>query len=92
MLFVLPRVAVDNLMPVNWARPTLLRPQPPIQTGSQMIIYISAVAGLCTLVVLWAIGLNADVGGLIALGMLFLGVVAHMAAGMMSGEKEEGPS
>jgi hypothetical protein len=54
-----------------------------------MIIYISAVAGLCTLVVLWAIGLNADVGGLIALGMLFLGVVAHMVAGMISPSDEE---
>jgi hypothetical protein len=54
-----------------------------------MIIYISAVAGLCTLVVLWAIGLNADVGGLIALGMLFLGVLVHMGTRMLSARDKE---
>jgi hypothetical protein len=43
-----------------------------------MIVYIAAVTGMCTLVVTWAIGLNADVGGLIALGMLCLGILAQM--------------
>jgi hypothetical protein len=52
-----------------------------------MIIYIAAVAGVCTLVVLWAIGLNADTAGLVALGMLFLGVLGHMVAGMVRSEK-----
>ena len=52
-----------------------------------MIIYIAAVAGVCTFVVLWATGLNADVGGLIALGMLLLGVLGQMVAGMLSSEK-----
>jgi hypothetical protein len=54
-----------------------------------MIVYIAAVAGLCTLVVLWATGLNADVAGLVALGMLFLGVLGQMAAGWRSTDKEE---
>jgi len=43
-----------------------------------MIVYIAAVTGVCTLVVTWAIGLNADVGGLIALAMLGLGILAQM--------------
>jgi hypothetical protein len=90
MRFVLPRVAVRIILcaPIGLDA-TLLRPQPPIQTGNEMIIYIAAVAGACTFVVLWATGLNADVGGLIALGMLFLGVLGQMVAGMLSGEKEE---
>ena len=54
-----------------------------------MIVYIAAVAGMCTLIVLWATGLNTDVAGLVALGMLFLGVLGQMFAGMRAGSKEK---
>jgi hypothetical protein len=53
-----------------------------------MIVYIAAVAGVCTLVVTWAIGLNSDVGGLIALGMLCLGILGQMLTPKR--EEEEG--
>jgi hypothetical protein len=44
-----------------------------------MAIYLAATAGACTFVVLWAIGLNADVAGLVALAMVCLGILAQMA-------------
>jgi hypothetical protein len=44
-----------------------------------MAIYLAGTAGACTFVVLWAIGLNADVSGLVALAMLGIGILAQMA-------------
>jgi hypothetical protein len=43
-----------------------------------MAIYLAGTAGACAFVVLWAIGLNADVAGLVALALLGLGILAHM--------------
>lgn len=44
-----------------------------------MWIYLAALIGLCVLIVTWAIGLTSDVGGLIALGFVGLGILAQMA-------------
>jgi hypothetical protein len=44
-----------------------------------MIVYLAATIGACIFVVLWAIGLNADVSGLIALAILGVGVLGQMA-------------
>jgi hypothetical protein len=44
-----------------------------------MWILIAATVGAVALVVTWAIGLNPDVGGLIALAFLALGILAQMA-------------
>jgi hypothetical protein len=45
-----------------------------------MVIFIATAAGFCTFVVTWALGLNADVGGLIALAFVGLGILGHMAS------------
>lgn len=76
-------------MPATRAGRNSSRPATADPNHYRMIIYIAAVAGACTFVVLWSIGLNADVGGLVALGMLFLGVLVHMARGMISSRREE---
>jgi|RhiMetdeSRZDD1v2_1073273.scaffolds.fasta_scaffold685793_2 hypothetical protein len=44
-----------------------------------MWIYVAATIGINALIVTWATGLNADVGALIALGCIGLGIVAQMA-------------
>ena len=44
-----------------------------------MLVYVSAVVGMCAFLITWAIGLNADVGGLIALGFVGIGILAQMA-------------
>ena len=44
-----------------------------------MWIFLAATLGTCTLVVLWAIGLTPDVGGLVALGILGVGILVQMA-------------
>jgi hypothetical protein len=44
-----------------------------------MVVFLAATIGACAFVVTWAIGLNADVAGLIALAILGLGILAHMA-------------
>ncbi len=44
-----------------------------------MFVFLAAALGACTLIVLWAIGLTPDVGGLIALAILGLGILAQMA-------------
>ena len=43
-----------------------------------MAIYIAAVVAMCTFVVLWAIGLEPDVGAIIALVILGAGILIHM--------------
>jgi len=42
-------------------------------------VFLSATLGMCTLVVTWAVGLNPDVGGLIALAIVGIGILAQMA-------------
>jgi hypothetical protein len=44
-----------------------------------MWIFIAATTGVCLLIVTWAMGLNSDVGGLIALAFVGLGILAQMA-------------
>jgi hypothetical protein len=44
-----------------------------------MKVYLAATAGACAFVITWAIGLNADVAGLIALAFLGIGILAQMA-------------
>jgi hypothetical protein len=44
-----------------------------------MAIYLAGTAGACAFVVLWAIGLNADVSGLVALALLGVGILVQMA-------------
>ena len=43
-----------------------------------MVVYIAACIGACAFVVFWATGLNPDVSGLIALGIVCIGVLVHM--------------
>ena len=44
-----------------------------------MWVFLALTLGTCVLVVTWAIGLNPDVGGLIGLAILGIGVLAQMA-------------
>jgi hypothetical protein len=44
-----------------------------------MWVFLSATLGTCVLIVIWALGITADVGGLAALGILGLGILAQMA-------------
>lgn len=43
-----------------------------------MVVYIAACIGACAFVVFWATGLNPDVSGLIALGIVCIGVLVHV--------------
>jgi hypothetical protein len=43
-----------------------------------MVIWVAATTGVAALIVTWAIGLNSDVGGVIALACLGIGILAHM--------------
>jgi hypothetical protein len=45
-----------------------------------MWIYVAALIGMSVLIVTWAIGLNSDVGGLIALGFIGIGILGQMAS------------
>ncbi len=45
-----------------------------------MWIFAAATAGASAFIVTWAVGLNSDVAGLIALAFLGLGILAQMAA------------
>ena len=45
-----------------------------------MWIFVAAALGACTMVVTWAIGLNADVSGLIALAFIGIGILGQMAS------------
>jgi hypothetical protein len=42
-------------------------------------IFLAATLGTCVLIVIWALGITADVGGLAALAILGLGILAQMA-------------
>jgi hypothetical protein len=50
-----------------------------------MWLFLATTIGACLLVITWAIGLNPDVGGLIALACVGLGILAHM--GERQGER-----
>jgi hypothetical protein len=50
-----------------------------------VLIYLATIVGFCALIITWAIGLNADVGGLIALGIVGLGILGHRAKSSRSG-------
>jgi hypothetical protein len=41
-------------------------------------VFLAATLGACALVVLWAIGLDPDTGGLVALAFLGIGILAQM--------------
>jgi hypothetical protein len=45
-----------------------------------MLIFVAATVGACALIVTWAVGLNSDVGGLIALAFVGLGILAQMSS------------
>jgi hypothetical protein len=49
-----------------------------------MLVFVAATVGMCALIITWAIGLNSDVGGLIALGFVGLGLLGHMATRNLS--------
>jgi hypothetical protein len=68
-----PRLGND---PLGWRA----RNAPSSNSNTPMTIFLAATIGACALVVTWAIGLNADVSGLIALAILGLGVLAQMAS------------
>jgi hypothetical protein len=78
-------------MPANRGTPNTSVPANASPNRKEMIVYIAATAGACLFIVLWATGLNADVAGLIALGILCLGILGHMAS-RMSARGRERPS
>jgi hypothetical protein len=51
-----------------------------------MLVFIAATVGMCALIITWALGLNSDVGGLIALGFVGIGILAQMATRGSSSE------
>jgi hypothetical protein len=52
-----------------------------------MWVFVATTIGFCALIITWTIGLNSDVGGLIALGFVGLGILAQMATRSRSGER-----
>jgi hypothetical protein len=52
-----------------------------------VIVYLFATIGACVLVVTWALGLTADVGGLIALAFVGVGILAQMAVSRRAGQR-----
>jgi hypothetical protein len=53
-----------------------------------MLVFLATLIGMCALIITWAIGLNSDVGGLIALGFVGIGILAQMATRRSSSEPE----
>jgi hypothetical protein len=43
-----------------------------------MAIFLAATLGMCAFVVCWALGMSADVGALIALLFVLVGIGIHM--------------
>jgi hypothetical protein len=43
-----------------------------------MRVFVGTTIGMCALIITWAIGLNPDVGGLIALACVGIGLLAEM--------------
>jgi hypothetical protein len=52
-----------------------------------MWVFIATTIGVSALIITWAIGLNSDVGGFIALGFVGLGILGQMATRSRSGEE-----
>ena len=52
-----------------------------------MWVFLAVTFGMCALVVLWAIGLTPDVGGLIALAIIGIGILAQMSERARSDSK-----
>jgi hypothetical protein len=52
-----------------------------------MWVFVATTAGMCALIVTWAIGLNSDVGGVIALAFVGLGILGRMATRSRSREE-----
>jgi hypothetical protein len=50
-----------------------------------MWIFLAATLGMCVLVVTWALGLTPDVGGVIALAIIGIGILAQMAERQRTG-------
>ena len=44
-----------------------------------MWVFLGFTAGMCLFIVLWATGLAQDAAGVIALGVLGIGILAQMA-------------
>ena len=53
-----------------------------------MPAFIATTIGMSILIITWATGLNSDVGGLIALGCVGIGLLAQAASGRSSPEQE----
>lgn len=49
-----------------------------------MLAYLSAIIGMAALIITWAVGLNADVGGLIALAFIGGGLLAQKSVSSRS--------
>ena len=54
-----------------------------------MWLFLAVTLGMCTLVVTWAVGLNPDVGGLIALAIIGIGILAQMAERQSARSRED---
>jgi hypothetical protein len=52
-----------------------------------LLIFLATTVGFCALIIAWAIGLNPDVGGLIALGFVGLGILGQRATSTRTGEE-----
>ena len=55
-----------------------------------MVLFVAATAGMCVFVVTWALGLNPDVAGLIALTFVGIGALAQMARPRAGDEDGDG--
>jgi hypothetical protein len=43
-----------------------------------MAIFLAATLGMCAFVITWALGMSADVGALIVLVFVLVGIAIHM--------------
>jgi hypothetical protein len=46
-----------------------------------MWVFLAATLGACALIVVWAIGMSPDVGAVIGLAILGIGILIQMAEG-----------
>jgi len=46
-----------------------------------MWVFLAATLGACALIVIWAIGFAPDVGAVVAVAILGIGILAQMADG-----------
>jgi len=50
-----------------------------------MWVWLAATLGACALIVIWAIGLAPDVGAVIGVAILGIGILIQMAEGSRTG-------